>query len=85
MISKEYHATINVYKPRNYFEKWYADVWKRRNNKTTWPLSQLREILTDELALVGAEFEQSNQISGPKWTIKFYNDSNYTIFLLRWL
>jgi hypothetical protein len=82
MIVKEYYQNINVHKPRDYFEKWYADVWRRRIGKPTAPPGILEMILDEELKQVGATF--TNIDRGYRYRVYFDDEKNYTIFVLRW-
>jgi hypothetical protein len=82
MIVKEYYQNINVNRPRDYFEKWYADVWKRRIGKPTAEPGVLETILDEELKQVGATYVgiQNNY----RFRVCFDNDNDYTMFVLRW-
>lgn len=82
MIVKEYYQNINIHTPRDYFEQWYADVWRRRINKRTAQPEVLDEILTEELANIGATFiRKSNDY---KFVVTFNSVKDYAIFVLKW-
>ena len=82
MIVKDYYQNINVHKPRDYFERWYADVWRRRIGTSTAPPGILERILDEELEKVGARYENTDR--DYKFRVYFDNDVDYTFFLLRW-
>lgn len=82
MIVKEYYQNINIHKPRDYFEKWYADVWNRRVGKPTAPPGYLGPVLVEELALAGATLTEKDR--GYRFVVTFQNDADYTLFVLRW-
>lgn len=82
MIVREYYQNINVHRPRDYFERWYADVWRRRIGAKTAPPGILERIMDEELEQVGATYVgiQNNY----RFRIYFDNDRDYTMFVLRW-
>lgn len=82
MIVREYYQNINVHRPKDYFEKWYADVWKRRVKSNTAPPGILERILDEELEQVGASYTNTEQ--GYRFRVYFENDNDYTMFVLRW-
>lgn len=82
MIVKEYYQNINVHRPRDYFERWYADLWKRRIGKTNAPPGIVERIMDEELELVGATFTVTER--GYRFRVYFDNDQDYTMFVLRW-
>ena len=82
MIVKDYYQNINVHKPRDYFERWYADMWKRRIAKFTAPPGIVEMLMDEELELVGARYE--NTESGYRFRVYFDKDQDYTMFVLRW-
>ena len=82
MIVKEYYQNINIHTPRDYFERWYADVWSRRIIKPIVEPDTLEVIIKEELALVNATVE--NKDRGYRFVVTFHNDTDYTMFLLRW-
>ena len=49
MIVREYYQNINIHKPRDYFERWYADVWQRCIGKRHAGAGELGQVLEDEL------------------------------------
>jgi hypothetical protein len=82
MIVKEYYANINCNIPKNYFEKWYADVWRRRIGTSTAPPGFLETILDEELEQVGATFVNTER--GYKFRVFFNDEHDYAIFVLKW-
>ena len=82
MIVKEYYANINCNKPKDYFERWYADVWRRRIGKFTAEPGVLDRILDEELEKVGATYENTER--GYRFRVYFDEDADYTAFVLKW-
>ena len=82
MIVKEYYQNINVNQPRDYFERWYADVWHRRIGKKVAGLGELGCAIEDELAKVGASAVGKD--NGYRFVVTFNDDKDYTMFVLRW-
>jgi hypothetical protein len=82
MIVREYYQNINCSQPKNYFERWYADVWARRIAKKTAPPGLVDSILEEELAQVGACIEGKDR--GYRFRVTFKNERDYTMFVLRW-
>lgn len=82
MILRTYYQNINVHRPRNYFERWYADVWRRRIGKHTAEPGVLEKILKEELEQVGATYDQTER--GYRFLVFFNNDRDYTAFVLKW-
>jgi hypothetical protein len=82
MIVREYYQNINVHRPKDYFEKWYADVWKRRIGTPTAPPGILERILVEELEQVGATYTITEQ--GYRFRVYFDDDRDYTMFVLSW-
>jgi len=82
MIVQEYYANINCNDPKNYFERWYADVWRRRIGAPNAPPGILERILDEELEQVGATYVNTER--GYKFRIYFDDDRDYTAFVLRW-
>ena len=83
MIVREYNQNINIHQPKNYFERWYADMWKRRISKPNAPPGILERILDEELERVGASWTSTDQ--GYRFRVRFDDDNDYTMFVLRWL
>ena len=83
MIVREYNQNINIHQPKNYFERWYADMWKRRISKPNAPPGILERILDEELERVGASWTSTDQ--GYRFRVRFDDDKDYTMFVLRWL
>lgn len=82
MIVKEYYQNIDCHHPKNYFERWYADVWHRRVGKRIAPSGYLEPILAEELEKVGATFTEKD--NGYKFIVTYNNDDNYLLFCLKW-
>lgn len=82
MIVKEYYQNINTHKPRDYFEKWYADVWKRRVGKPTAAPGFIEHAMVEELKQIGAEL--SHKDNGYRFVVTYHNDAAYTMFVMRW-
>jgi hypothetical protein len=81
MIVNEYSQNINTKTPRNYFERWYADVWRRRINNFSAPPGLVDQLMTEELAEINATFLYTD---GYRFQVTFNNDADYTAFVLRW-
>ena len=82
MIIKEYSQNINIHKPRNYFEKWYAAVWRKHIAHSSAPPSMVDNAMMEELAQYHARFCYDDD--GNKLVVTFENDADYTLFALRW-
>ena len=82
MIVKEYYQNINTHAPKNYFERWYADLWRRRVGGRLAQPGVVQSLMTEELALVGATFTEKD--NGYRFVVKFENDIDYTVFVLKW-
>ncbi len=82
MIVKEYYQNINIHKPRDYFEKWYADLWRRRIGGPLAGPGVVQSLMIEELALAGATLEEKDR--GYRFVVTFQNDADYTLFVLRW-
>jgi hypothetical protein len=82
MIVREYYANINCSRPRDYFERWYADVWRRCIGKQTAEPGILEPILDEELEQVGATYEITER--GYRFRVSFGDDRDYTAFVLKW-
>jgi len=82
MIVKEYYQNINVHKPRDYFEKWYADLWNRRiGGKIAGP-GVVQSLMREELAQMDATFKCKD--NDYRFVVTFNNDAKYTLFVLKW-
>lgn len=81
MIYREYCRAINATRPENYFENWYEDVWKRRVGSQYIDTDKFGKILTEEMNKVGAEITYTQY---SKFGVKFENDTDYTVFVLKW-
>ena len=80
MIVKKYRVNIDINNPKNYFEKWYSEVWHRRVGTESVKPGVLRPILIEE-------FKQSGGIlrhGSSKFKVSFENEKDYTMFILRW-
>lgn len=82
MIVREYYQNINCTQPKNYFEKWYADMWVRRIGKRIAPPGVVESLMKEELAKIGATF--TNKDNGYRFVVTFHNDAEYTLFVVRW-
>jgi hypothetical protein len=82
MIVREYYQNINIHRPRNYFEHWYSDLWRRRINAKTAPPGLVEYLMTEELAKISATFKGKDY--DYKFVVTFNNDADYTAFVLRW-
>jgi hypothetical protein len=82
MIVREYTQNINTYRPRNYFERWYADMWRQFINAPTAPPGIVERFMTQELAKINASYTYTD--NGYKFRVTFNNDAEYTAFVLRW-
>lgn len=82
MIVKEYFQNINTRAPKNYFERWYADVWRRFINASIAPPNIVDKLLSQELAKVGATLTHKD--NGYRFVVTFEKDEDYTWFVLRW-
>jgi hypothetical protein len=82
MIVKEYYQNINIHRPRDYFEKWYADLWNRRIDKPSAAPGVVESIMTEELAGIGATLTYTE--NNYRFRVTFNNDADYTMFVLRW-
>lgn len=82
MIIREYYQNINCHKPKDYFERWYADVWARRIAKKTAGPGILGPILDEELACINARIE--SQDKGYRYKVTYQNEQEYMMFVLRW-
>lgn len=82
MIVREYYQNINVHKPQDYFERWYADLWKRRIGTRTAPPGIVEMLMDEELEKAGATYVSTER--GYKFRVYFDDDKDYTMFVLRW-
>ena len=82
MIVKEYYQNIDCYHPKNYFEKWYADLWRRRIGKRNATSALVDHVVEEELEKVGARVVGKD--NGSRFVVTFKNDVDYTAFVLRW-
>ncbi len=82
MIVKKYHANININKSSNYFENWYADVWRRRIINFTVTRDVLLSLLEEEVNKYGATLQRLDL--DYKYEVSFLNNAEYTLFVLRW-
>jgi hypothetical protein len=82
MIVREYFQNINCNQPKDYFERWYADVWARRIGTKIAQPGVLARILDEELELVGATYENTQR--GYRFKVYFDDEHDYTMFVLKW-
>jgi hypothetical protein len=82
MIVKEYYQNINCNTPKNYFEKWYADVWRRRIAKRNAAPGVVEAFMAEELGKYNATLGHKD--NGYRFVVTFNNDADYTAFVLRW-
>lgn len=82
MIVREYYQNINTKAPKNYFERWYADMWRRRIDASIAPPGLVDKLIAEELVRVGATI--SNKDNGYRFVVTFNNDDDYLMFVLRW-
>jgi hypothetical protein len=82
MIVKEYYQNINIHKPRDYFEKWYADLWNRRIRSRIAQPGVVESLMKEELAEIGATFNSKD--NDYRFVVRFNDESAYTMFVLRW-
>jgi hypothetical protein len=82
MIVREYHQNINIHRPRNYFERWYADMWRQFINAPNAPPGIVELFMTEELAKINATYKCKDY--DYKFVVTFNNDADYTAFVLRW-
>lgn len=96
MIVKKYNANINVNAPINYFENWYADVWRSRVARSTCEPGILESLLTEEMSKYGGNLnkvmhkvERVHKVGhdyqlNDKYEVSFHDDAEYTLFVLKW-
>jgi hypothetical protein len=82
MIVREYYQNINTKQPKNYFERWYADLWRRRINAPTAQPGVVDRLMTEELAKIGATFKGTQK--DYRFSVTFKDEKSYTMFVLRW-
>lgn len=82
MIVKEYYQNINIHKPRDYFEKWYADLWNRRIASRIAQPGVVESLMKEELAEIGATFNSKD--NDYRFVVRFNDDAAYTMFVLKW-
>lgn len=82
MIVKEYYQNINIHKPRDYFERWYADLWNRRVGTRTAGPGVVDALMTEELAQLGATFNSKD--NDYRFVVRYNDEAAYTMFALRW-
>lgn len=82
MICRNYHSSIHIHHPQNYFERWYADVWKRRLVNVEDSYGKFYHIMEEELTKIGAV-----DMAPPEnayFELVFKDDRDYTMFVMRW-
>lgn len=82
MVVKEYYQNINIHKPRDYFEKWYADMWERRIGSPVAQPGVVDQLMAEELARIGATV--TGKDNNYRFVVKFKDEKSYTMFVLRW-
>lgn len=82
MIVKEYYQNINIHTPRDYFEKWYADLWRRRIVGRVAQPGVVESLMKEELAEMGATFNSKD--NDYRFVVRFNDEAAYTMFVLRW-
>ena len=82
MITRKYHSSIVIRKPKNYFERWYADVWERRLIDSEVMASIYYGVMVEELAKIGAV--DMAPPDNAYFDLMFVRDEDYTMFVLRW-
>lgn len=82
MIEKRYNSSIDITRPENYFEKWYADVWRRRIGAESVAGVLFRKIIYEEIEKIGATIYSCS--SDGRYCVRFANERNYTLFVLKW-
>lgn len=82
MIVKEYYQNINTKAPKNYFERWYADMWRKHINAPIAQPGVVNRLMTEELAKAGATF--NNKDNNYRFVVTFDNDDDYLMFVLKW-
>ena len=83
MTIKQYYTTINIHDPKNYFENWYSDVWRRKIKKYSVQRDLLYCILNGELEQLGAKLSCIE--NGFRFKVEFADEQKYTMFVLKWI
>jgi hypothetical protein len=82
MIKKRYRKNIDVANPKNYFEKWYANMWRGCFSHTDLVAgSSFFTIFINELSKVGATVSPTDDAY---YRIIFDNERDYLMFVLKW-
>lgn len=82
MIVKEYYQNIDCLNPKNYFEKWYADMWARRIAKRIAPPGVVESLMKEELEKIRATLSEKD--NGYRFVVNYEDPAAYTMFVLRW-
>ena len=83
MICRNYHSSIRIHHPKNYFERWYADVWARRFDEFTLkPSNHYYSVMNEELAKIGA-IDMAPPYNA-YFELLFKDEHDYTMFVLKW-
>ena len=82
MIVKEYYQNIDCIHPKNYFERWYADMWARRITKRIAPPGLVESLMREELAQIDATF--TGKDNNYRFVVTFNDDKKYAWFVLKW-
>ena len=82
MITRKYHSSIVIRKPKNYFERWYADVWMRRLIDSELRATIYHSVMAEELTKIGAV--DMAPPDNAYFDLLFKDEVDYTMFVLRW-
>ena len=83
MITNEYCSHINAREPKNYFERWYSDMWRKNfRHSQNVQNSAFWIAMKNDLSEVGATITEDNDST--YWTVTFERDEDYTFFVLKW-
>ena len=82
LIQRKYHSSIRIKHPKNYFERWYADVWERRLISSELQSSIYYGVMEEELAKIGAV--DMAPPDNAYFELLFKEDTDYTMFVLQW-
>ena len=83
-IVKRYRKNINAKDPRNYFEKWYANMWRNCFvGAQHVASSSFFTVFNDELSKVGATISPIDN-NDAYYRIIFEDERDYLMFVLRW-
>jgi hypothetical protein len=81
-IEKRYRKNINASDPGNYFENWYANMWRNCFlGAQHVSSSSFFTIFINELSKVGATVSPTDDAY---YRIIFDNERDYLMFVLKW-